>query len=103
MNNIAKSPLPARRGEGPRSGGEGLFLALIVALLAPVVAHACPVCFGSADSELTRGAQNGIWVLLGVIGFVQLGFVALFWTFWRRARALRKRREQFHLIEGGVH
>lgn len=78
-------------------------LPLLIILAAPVIAHACPVCFGSADSELTKGAQNGIWVLLGVIGFVQLGFVALFWTFWRRARALRKRREQFHLIEGGVH
>lgn len=80
-----------------------LALPVLIAILLPVVANACPVCFGSADSELTKGAQNGIWVLLGVIGFVQLGFIALFWTFWRRARALRRRREQFRLIEGGVH
>ena len=30
-------------------------------------------------------------------------FVALFVTFWRRARAIRRRRESFHLIEGGAH
>jgi len=33
---------------------------------------------------------------------VQIGLVALFVTFWRRARTSRKFREQFHLIEGGV-
>jgi hypothetical protein len=38
-----------------------------------------------------------------VIGLVQIGFVALFVTFWRRARAIRRRRESFHLIEGGAH
>lgn len=72
-------------------------------LLFAGVASACPVCFGSADTPLNRGASAGIWVLLGVVGFVQLGFVALFATFWKRARDLRKRREQFHLISGGMH
>jgi len=79
---------------------------LSVVLMALVVAQAavaCPVCFGSPDSAMTKGASAGIWVLLGVIGFVQLGFVALFVTFWKRARDLRKRKEQFHLIHGGVH
>jgi uncharacterized membrane protein len=74
-----------------------------LALLAAQAAVACPVCFGSPDSDMTKGAMNGIWVLLGVIGFVQLGFIALFVTFWKRARDLRKRKEQFHVIHGGAH
>ena len=73
-----------------------------LALLAAEAAMACPVCFGSPDSDMTKGAMNGIWVLLGVIGFVQLGFIALFATFWKRARDLKKRKEQFHLIHGGA-
>jgi hypothetical protein len=46
--------------------------------------------------------DSAIWFLLGVLGFVQIGFIALFWSFWRRSRELRRRREEFHLIEGGV-
>jgi hypothetical protein len=65
------------------------------------VAQACPVCFGGASS-VAKGMDSAIWFLLAVLGFVQIGFVALFWSFWRRSRALRRRREEFHLIEGGV-
>jgi hypothetical protein len=50
---------------------------------------------------MTEGANRGIWVLLGIVGFVQLGFVALFWSFWRRARDQRRFRESLRLIEGG--
>jgi hypothetical protein len=72
-------------------------------LLSAISVHACPVCFGNPDSPLTKGTSNGILFLLGIIGLVQIGFVALFVTFWRRARAIRRRRESFHLIEGGAH
>ncbi len=78
---------------------------LIVLLLVVLVAQsamACPVCFGAPDSPLTKGATNAIWFLLGVIGLVQIGFVALFVSFWRRARAMRRVREQFHVLEGGA-
>ena len=68
----------------------------------PTIANACPVCFGDPNSPMVKGTSNGILFLLGIVGFVQLGFVALFVTFWRRARAQKKFREQFHLIEGGV-
>ncbi|HVS30285.1 MAG TPA: hypothetical protein VMS98_02420 [Thermoanaerobaculia bacterium] len=77
-----------------------VFAALLV--LAPAIASACPVCFGDPNSAMQKAANNGIWVLLGVIAFVQLGFVALFFSFWRRARELRRRREQLRLIEGGA-
>ncbi len=77
--------------------------AIMVALAVPAIASACPVCFGSPDDPLVKGASNGVWVLLGVIGFVQIGFAALFWSFWRRARALRRFRDSLRVIEGGTH
>ena len=77
--------------------------AAVCCLLSAVRTFACPVCFGDPNSSLVKGTSNGILFLLGVIGLVQIGFVALFVTFWRRARTLRRRRESFHLIEGGAH
>jgi broad specificity phosphatase PhoE len=50
---------------------------------------------------MVKGVNKGIWVLLGLVGFVQIGFVALFWSFWRRAREQRRFRESLHVIEGG--
>jgi hypothetical protein len=78
-------------------------LAAAVMLFAAQIANACPVCFGDPASPLTKGASNAVWFMLAIIGAVQFGFVALFVTFWRRARELRRKRESFHLIEGGAH
>jgi site-specific recombinase len=74
----------------------------LAALAAASAATACPVCFGDADSQMARGANNGILFLLGVVAVVQSGFIALFVSLRRRARRLRERREQFELIEGGA-
>jgi len=81
--------------------------ALVVGLIAglwmmPEPATACAVCFGGADSALTQGMNNGILVLLGVVGVVQVGLVAMFYSFWRRARDLRARRDSFQVLDGGV-
>jgi hypothetical protein len=70
---------------------------LVIALLAQSVA-ACPVCFGDPNSPMTKGTSNAIWFLLGIVGFVQAGFIALFVSFRRRARALQKFKEQFHVV-----
>jgi hypothetical protein len=86
---------------GPRAADRVAALAILVMLALPQLATACPVCFGGAGS-VSKGMDSAIWFLLGTVAFVQIGFVALFWSFWRRGRALRRRREQFHLIEGGV-
>ena len=83
---------------GGRWTVNGKVLAIVIAILAPVVLHACPVCFGNPDSPMTKGTSNGVLFLLGIVGLVQLGFVALFWSFWRRARALKKFKEQFHIV-----
>ena len=76
--------------------------ALVAALLlVPQIANACPVCFGGPSSG-GEGMNAAIIFLLSVVGVVQLGFVALFISFWRRARELRRKRESFRLLEGGV-
>ena len=62
---------------------------------------ACPVCFGAPGPQMD-GLNNAIIFLLVIVGFVQFGFVALFWSFWRRAKALKRHREQFRIVEGGV-
>lgn len=77
----------------------GLLIAAALTFAAPLLA--CPVCYGAPDDPLVKGMSNGILTLLGFIGFVQIGFVALFINFYRRARQIRQQRESFHLIQGG--
>ena len=76
-----------------------VFAAMLMLLAAPALG--CPVCYGAPDDPMVKGMNNGIWVLLGLVGFVQIGFVAMFWSFWRRAREQRRFRESLRLIEGG--
>jgi heme/copper-type cytochrome/quinol oxidase subunit 2 len=73
-----------------------------VLLLAPAILSACPVCYGAPNSPMTKSSNNAIIFMLGIIGFVQVGFVAMFWSFWRRAKELRRRRESFRLVDGGA-
>lgn len=77
-------------------------LAALAAILLPTAASACSVCLGDPDSAMAEGVNNGILVLLGCVAAVQVGFLALFWSFRNRARRLRRQREQFSLVEGGV-
>lgn len=77
------------------------WLAFLATLAAAQPAGACATCYGAADSAMTAGMNAGILTLLAVIGGVQVGFVALFWSFRRRSRRLREQRERFHLIHGG--
>ena len=73
-----------------------------IAIVIPAIASACPVCFGDPNSAMTKGTNNGVFFLLGVIGFVQVGLGAMFIAFWRRARALRARRDALRVINGGL-
>ncbi|HEX8155239.1 MAG TPA: hypothetical protein VF698_19050 [Thermoanaerobaculia bacterium] len=73
---------------------------LVFVMLAPQV-FGCPVCFGDPNDNMVKGANKGIGFLLAIVGLVQVGFIALFWTFWRRAKALERRKESFRLIDGG--
>lgn len=65
-------------------------------------ASACAVCYGGADDAMTQGMNNGILTLLGVVGVVQIGFVAMFVSFWRRGKRFRDQRDKFQLIDGGT-
>lgn len=76
-------------------------IAALALVSLPVAANACPVCFGGPSSG-GNGMNAAIFFLLAVVGLVQIGFVALFYSFWRRAKALRRKRESFRLLEGGV-
>ena len=74
--------------------------ALVLGAAAP--AAACPVCFGASDDPMAAGMNNGIFFLLGVIGMVQIGFVALFVSFRRRGKAYQERKDSFEVINGGA-
>jgi hypothetical protein len=50
---------------------------------------------------MAKGTNNGVFFLLGIVGFVQIGLGAMFIAFWRRARALRARRDSMRVINGG--
>ena len=76
-------------------------LALLVALT-PAAARACAVCFGSADSSLTEGMNAGILALLGFVGVVQIGFVAMFLHIRHRSKKLEQQRDSLRLIRGGL-
>ena len=78
------------------------FLVSFALAIFPIAANACPVCFGDPNSAMVKGTNNGIFFLLGVIGFVQIGLGAMFVAFWRRARALRARRGALRVIHGGL-
>lgn len=91
-----------------RLGAASFFRALPSALCALVLllaqdAAACSVCYGAPGDPLVKGANNGIMFLLGIVGFVQIGFIAMFWSFWRKAREQRRFRESLRVIEGGPH
>ena len=90
MRGIARCPLPVASAA----------IALIALILAPQ-AFGCSVCYGAPGDPLVKGANNGIMFLLGIVGLVQIGFIAMFWSFWRRAREQQRFRESLRVIEGG--
>ena len=70
-------------------------LATIVLLAIPKLAMACPVCFGSADSEQTKAAQAGILALL-VVTVAMLASIGGFFFVY-----LRRRIRMFEQSNGG--
>lgn len=70
---------------------------VLIVAIAPAVL-ACPVCFGAPDDPMVKGVNNGIWVLLALVAVVQVGFAAMFWSFWRRAREQKRFRQSLRVI-----
>ena len=111
LRKIPRSGRPRRISDTPAEPSVGIFhifgrlwplTALVAMIVLPDVAHACTVCLGDPDSAMAQGVNNGILFLLGCVALVQVGFLALFWSFRSRARRLQRRRDQFSLIEGGA-
>jgi hypothetical protein len=64
-------------------------LACLGALLIASPAFACSVCYGDPNSAMSKGAQAGVLVLLGVIGVVLTGLASLLIFWMRRAANLK--------------
>lgn len=106
LHGVAPALKPAKalaRLAALRGGATSIafLLALVVMAAAASPAAACTVCMGSPGDPLVKGANNGIWVLLAVVAFVQIGFISLFIAFWKRARQQKKFREQFRVVPSG--
>lgn len=56
-------------------------------LVAATTSHACPTCYGQAEGPMLDGMNKAILAMIGIVGFVLTGFVALFVSLGRRARA----------------
>lgn len=76
--------------------------AVVIALALAEPASACTVCFGDPNSAETRGLRGAILFLLVLVGFVQVGFLRLFWVFRRRAKSLDDRKKQLRIVRGGM-
>lgn len=88
-----------------RSRTSVIILLLALMVLVPELALACPMCFagiGEIDAPMATGMNNGILVLLAVIGAVQGGFVAFFLGLRRRSRLAREARTELQLSHGGI-
>ena len=75
-----------------------MFLILIGVSL-PQIAGACPSCFGESDSPLAEGMNAGIFVLLGVVGFVLTGLAAFGIFLARRSGYLMAEAETDAVVE----
>jgi hypothetical protein len=64
-------------------------LAVLVVVLVPRAAGACPICFGAADSALLHGARSGVLAMAAITVVV----LAAFARWFLRLRRLERARE----------
>ena len=82
-----------------------LATALVALFSRALPAAACSICFGDANSPITKSAEMGVWFLLAVILLVEGAFGAFFFVYFRRrARSLREpmARPVLRLVKKGV-
>jgi len=80
-------------------------IALILGLdlILPQIASACATCFGAADAPMTKGMNNAILMLIGVVGVVYVGIGKVAWDFRKRSKRLAEKerpKPQLRLIRG---
>lgn len=71
-------------------------LIVLVAVMGMVdSASACSTCFVDPDSAMAKGAVMGVYVMIGVVGFVLAGIAGtgLYWM--QRSRRLSRTGEAF--------
>ncbi len=79
------------------------FAAGALAFALPQIASACATCFGAADAPMTKGMNNAILMLIGVVGLVYVGIGKVALDFRRRSRRLAEKerpRPQLRVIRG---
>jgi len=89
-----------------RSGWKLLGAATLSWLALPRIAAACATCFGDPQAPMTQGLNNGILMLLGVVGVVYVGIGKVMWEFRKRSKKLEEQqpaRTRLRLIHGGKH
>lgn len=82
-----------------------LVMMVVVALILslPQIASACATCFGAADAPMTKGMNNAILMLIGVVGVVYVGIGKVAWDFRKRSKRLAEKerpKPQLRLIRG---
>lgn len=49
-------------------------------------ASACSVCYGAAEGQMINAARMGVWLMVALVGAMQVSFGVFFVHLWRRAR-----------------
>jgi uncharacterized membrane protein YphA (DoxX/SURF4 family) len=74
-----------------------------VVLALPQIASACATCFGAPDSPMTKGMNNAIFLLIGVVGLVYVGIGKVALDFRKRSKRLAEKersKPRLRLIRG---
>ncbi len=74
-----------------------------LALAMPGIASACATCFGAPDSPMTKGMNNAIFLLIGVVGLVYVGIGKVALDFRKRSKRLAEKersKPRLRLIRG---
>lgn len=69
----------------------------------PQIASACATCFGAPDSPMTKGMNNAIFLLIGVVGLVYVGIGKVALDFRKRSKRLAEKersKPRLRLIRG---
>jgi uncharacterized membrane protein YphA (DoxX/SURF4 family) len=77
--------------------------AIGLALAMPQIASACATCFGAPDSPMTKGMNNAIFLLIGVVGLVYIGIGKVALDFRKRSKRLAEKersKPRLRLIRG---
>ena len=73
-----------------RGNGRGVaLLVTLLILLAPSVAHACPICFQVEDTQTINGVRAGVIVLMSVTVVVLSAVAAFAIRLWRNEKVSR--------------